>query len=200
MQASTSEKIVTYSALCISVCALVVSVFEVYNQRLQSKADVWPRIQLALTTNYGYTLSELPGQPLRYDTLPNFSYAFLATNEGVGPALIEDAFLWIDEQPVARWPDFFERLGIDTVNSLSRSRTRDRALAPGKELTFFSVTEPNVVQALRDQQHRISIAMCYASVYGEHWYTRRDLLAASDIEYAECDRCPWPDSLALRAD
>lgn len=196
MQASTSEKIVTYSALALSLCAFVISLIEVYTMRQQTKTAVWPRIQLTTTSTYEVQLNPETGDTLGVD----LSYTFLATNVGLGPTLIEDFYLWLDGVPVRSWQQLFQKLGTPAPGRQSRTRTRDRTLLPGQDIVVFTFSGPQGYDSIQVAESRIDIGTCYASVYGDRWYTRRNLLATSEIEYVECDRCPWPDSLALRAD
>ena len=67
----TSEKILTFTAIFISILALVVSILQTRIMQKQSKAAVWPSLS--------------NGQGLGPDY-----YRYSISNDGVGPAIVKD--------------------------------------------------------------------------------------------------------------
>ena len=142
-------------AILISVAAMVVSIVEVAAVRDQQKAEVWPFIQVGPLYN-----SE--------------GFALMASNKGVGPALVERLVLSVDGKPV----DDLDQLIIDTVGaenafSYDLYGTRDvtdEVLAPGESAALFRVPWETRTRLLVDRLGgRFEIDICYCSIHEDCW-------------------------------
>lgn len=89
-----ADRIVAFTAILISVCALVVSFYEVRIMRTQQEASVWPFVLIGQNYN-----SE--------------GFAITAMNKGIGPAKIESLILRVDGEPL----DSLNQLFVKTVGA-----------------------------------------------------------------------------------
>jgi hypothetical protein len=195
MQASTSEKIVAYVAIVLSVCAVGISLAEVWTMRRQSKAEVWTYIHLGW-------VADTPGfsSPLQENWKIDENkggFALLLPNQGVGPGIVENMFLWVDGKPVKNWPDAFAAIGLRKQTLFSNSRVRNRVLPPGDSKVAFITQDSAAALAFVKQRARIELGLCFRSVYGDRWFQKRDM-TDTYLQYQACDECPWPDSLSMQ--
>lgn len=75
-----ADRIVAFAAIVISLCALIVSFYEVRIMRTQQKSSVWPYVQID-----------------QYYNAERF--ALNAVNKGVGPTMIKSVILKVDGKP-----------------------------------------------------------------------------------------------------
>jgi len=75
-------------ALLVSIFALVVSLFEFGELRRQTRAEIWPYIEVG---------SHFNGE----------GYTVLAANKGAGPARVHYAVLTVDGKAVSRALEYF---------------------------------------------------------------------------------------------
>jgi hypothetical protein len=145
----TPEMITAMTAVMIGLAAIAVSLYETTLIRQQLKGSAWPNVE------GGFSYNE-----------QGFSY-FL-TNSGVGPARIRYAEVTVDGNPVRDWQEFFERLGLD-VNRYVTSYFARGALPPGTVHEILVLGPEQPVEALYQLQDRITISVCYCSVYDDCW-------------------------------
>lgn len=99
----SSDKIIAISASITAIIALVVAVLEVRTQQEFQKLSVEPYIELGNTG----------GDSIGY-------YAFLLTNNGLGPAIVKSGEYSVDGVPVANWE---EAVSLSTGNEPPYSNT-----------------------------------------------------------------------------
>lgn len=180
------DKLVGYSAISISLIALVVSVVQVQVMLRQERAAVWPRIQLGMSNSNNPQFDE-KGKV----TSIRKTASFTMYNSGVGPALIQGVFVRYRNKPILRWRALFSAVGNDTLlQPNSQARVRDISLIAGEERVFFATEEGTVADTLAKTSREIEIACCYCSVYNDCWLVSRTMDAASAITYTPCDSCP----------
>ena len=90
--------IVAFSALVVSICAVVLSFNEVRLVRSQTEASVWPHLRTGVNVNF---------------TSEGASYVMRVTNSGVGPARIRSFRVLLDGEPVHTWAEVKEALTGD---------------------------------------------------------------------------------------
>src|SRR5258708_3069317 len=88
---SEPEMLVGFAAILISVCAVAVGAYEAYLQRKHDRAQVWPHLELTLT-------SAPTGAALQ------------VINAGIGPAVVRSVNLLVDGRPTSGWPEVFTGL------------------------------------------------------------------------------------------
>lgn len=143
------EKIVAYSALILSLCAIVIAVYEVSLLEEQKHAAVWPRVFSARNTSAD-------------------NFQVVIKNAGVGPAQILSVEVRIDGEPMFTWLDAVEQVVGDRAFPLSRSTVTNRVLTAGETIYPMGVTGEvaNMLSANRD---RLKLKVCYCSIYDRCW-------------------------------
>lgn len=166
-------------ASLIGFCALCVAGYAAYMQRQQVRAVVWPILEFG--SNNG---------PVR----------LTLDNKGLGPAIIKNAIVRVDKQPVKNWLEAMNKiLGPSEDHHFEESDMTGRVLAAGEELAIFTPHDANnnplnfdksnpLWVALNKERFRISVEICYCSTLGECWTLRADGLTPS--ETTECRSCP----------
>lgn len=160
------NSIATIGAVILSIVAISISVLEVTTMRTQQKSAVWPYLQI----NSSYT---------------DGKYQILLENKGVGPALIKNLALFVDDEPAYEFDKIISDLvGLENAfsydvyqvsnpaNSVISSREKVRMFSVplrnnDKENTEFT---PGVIFAQQANQ-RFNIAICYCSIHEDCWKT-----------------------------
>ena len=147
--------VVSLVALGLSISALLVSVFEVSAIREEQKIQVWPYV----------------------DVFVNYSaegFALNIKNKGIGPARIRTVEIALDGEPITD----LDQLIVDTIGpedafsyDLYRSSNPSRdVMSPDETVVLFAVPWEERTRRLSEAwSGRISIAVCYCSVYDECW-------------------------------
>jgi hypothetical protein len=159
----------------VAVAALLVSALTagtlIYQTRVignQYAATIWP--YLALTSTYG-----LNGEKIEL------------VNEGLGPALIDSAELFVDGKPSSTWGPYLEALFNEPEfrNVILRARSQ-QALAqqmtastetigpsstirPGASQMLLSFSYKQTLPISVLQRHQLTFTICYCSLNGSCW-------------------------------
>ncbi len=150
------EMVVAGSAVFISVCALVVSIYEAKIMREQQYASAWPYL------NHGPKYIYQKG--LLYDV----------ENVGLGPALIQDVSIKIGEKEVEGPQALVEELldiSLDTL-PIGYFTLEGTVLAPGDKVSLLQVIDLDLAQRFREMEERYQIEICYCSIYEDCWSIR----------------------------
>lgn len=144
-----------FTAILISVCALVVSFYEVRIMRTQQEASVWP--YLLLGQNYN---SE--------------GFAITAMNKGIGPAKIESLILRVDGEPLDTLNQLFvETVGLEhkfNYNNYSVNGINETVLEPGYDKHLLRLPWIPDTYKFVDQLERVEIEVIYSSILGQCWW------------------------------
>lgn len=155
--------ITALSAVLIGLSAIAVSVYETSLIRAQQKGSAWPYVEIG----YGYD-----GADFRYGLY----------NTGVGPARIGYAVVRVDGVPVSDWRQFFQNLGVNVERYNTSFMTRVVAAAGSVEA--LRVSDPDIARQLFELQPRVSLEVCYCSVYDDCW---EKLIGAEAIPVRSCN-------------
>ena len=166
--------LISVAALALSVLALFVSVLEVSAMRDEQRIQVWPYVEV--NTRYNAD-----------------GYAVIATNKGIGPARIRTAELTFDGEPVESLDELIVRtLGEEDAFSYELYRANDPArsvMSADESAQLFAVPWEDRTRRLTQIWHdRISVTLCYCSVYDECW---QSTLNGGEPEPVE--NCPSED-------
>ena len=152
------DYIVSMSAVLISVCAFSVSYYQTQFLKKQTEimqeqmhASVWPR--LFITKNIG-----------------NNSLELIVQNDGVGPAIVKSVEFCVDGIPCNDWTDVLSKL-IKVKDSLvmERSFINNRTIPQGNQIRMIRITNKEHIKLILDNYNRISLEICYSSIYKKHW-------------------------------
>lgn len=160
-----------FTAMVLSLCALLVSVLEVSSIRREQRVGVWPYVDVSSRYNAeGFSIS--------------------ATNKGIGPARVRTVALKLDGKPVADLDTMIlDVLGPEEAFSYDVYTTSNPAgnvLSPDEAANLFSVPWTNATRRLvEDMVGEFSIEVCYCSVYDDCWLA--ELNAGDPAEISTCD-------------
>ncbi len=147
--------LISVAALALSLLALFVSVLEVSAMRDEQRIQVWPYVEVS--TRYSAE-----------------GYAVIATNKGIGPARIRTAELTFDGERVESLDELIvNTLGEDDAFSYELYRASDPSrsvMSADESAQLFAVPWEDRTRRLTEIWHgRISVTLCYCSVYDECW-------------------------------
>jgi hypothetical protein len=177
------------SALILSVTSIVIAMENDRAMQRLVTANSWPYVQLL----HGNALAG--AHELHFDV----------TNVGIGPAMIEKLVVSYEGQPVrdayelltrccgpeSSWGD--HDLEINTVSA--------RVLPARETIYFLKVPQQDsnldLWRKLDAGRFKIGMAVCYSSVFGEHWITTLGEARARGVK--SCDALPGAPYLAGRS-
>ena len=164
------NSIATIGAVILSIVAISISVLEVSTMRTHQRASVWPYLEISQSYNQDM-------------------FSITLRNKGVGPALIKDFALLLDEEPAYELDQLIiEVAGEANAFSYDIYRTSNPSngvISPREAVNLLSfpiTSETNVF--LNNAQGRVDIRACYCSIHDQCWSTR---LSAN--EPTEVDAC-----------
>lgn len=144
------EMIIAMSALFISIITAGVSIYSAATDRAYAKASVWPRLEIFRS----------------FSNKAN-SFEYGVTNNGTGPALIKYAKVTYDNKVIKTWRD------IANFKNITQSHTGTRILPSQGVITPLKYKGENT-KLFFDADKKISITLCYCSIYDECWLTDRE--------------------------
>ncbi len=156
----TASMLAAMAAGVVSISALGVSIYEAYLMREQQQAAVMPILEA-----WSY-ISESDG------------FGVNVANKGIGPARVMSVTVRLDGEPVRSWRVLYgELLGRD-VPSFAMSMITGNVMAPGEIVTALSFEASADAVELWRGSDRVSLAICYCSVFEQCWlYLLEDLQA-----------------------
>ncbi len=165
----------------VGALALATSTYNVYLQRQQVRAQVWPHV--LVRTDFSNAL-----------------FTITLINRGVGPAEVGRVRVTVDgkraddwfgaEKMILRRPDFdVWSAGVEPVEG--------QVLSPGEELLTLKVGNARDAREMFANMDRLSTEVCYCSTLGECWiYSEKSALDPSTT--TSVASCP-PDPVPFRA-
>ncbi|MEO7086213.1 MAG: hypothetical protein ABI442_07780 [Gemmatimonadaceae bacterium] len=144
------ESFIALAALIVSLSAVVVGIYEASLQRTHDRAEVWPHVELSTYTS------------------PQ-SVSVGVENTGIGPAIIHYTVVSVDGKPAANWHDVLKASLGDAPAQFNTSTVADRSMRAGDKSTLIELPTSVLRPGFLRQAARISIALCYSSVFGDSW-------------------------------
>jgi hypothetical protein len=149
-----TDRIMSVSAIIAAIAAVLVAVYETRINREYQRISVWPRLQ--------QSNSFVPGEP----------YLRTVSNVGVGPALIRSVQVSVDGVPRRRWGEIIRSLvGKPVPGHVYSSLNAGAVVLPSKDITVLRIPAGEEARLFAEQTDtaRLSIQICYSSLYGESW-------------------------------
>lgn len=198
------DSIIAVSALLISCLAVVTSVYQTWVFRDQTRvihdqyaATIWPYININDTTNVKGT------GPTAKASLIEVSL----TNNGLGPALIRDAQLFVDERPVSEWNDLRDllahvqqRTGGKVTHAQMAAIDASMTIRPGDSREVFSVSLSPGVPVQQFLGHNARIDLCYCSLNGQCWNLRYKIAQGNHAFPSPSSHCETTHSIQSSSD
>jgi len=166
-------------ATFIALLAVCVSGYTAYMQRQQVRAAVWPILQ--------------------FDSSNAPDIHFTLANKGVGPALIRNVIVKVDNQPVKNWDEAMKKLLGPGEHLFSESDMNGYVLAPNESITVVTLHDANnnplvfdksnpLWTTMNKERFRVTAEICYCSTLGECWTLRAGGLTPGTT--TEARHCP----------
>ncbi len=166
-------------ATFIALLAVCVSGYTAYMQRQQVRAAVWPILQ--------------------FDSSNAPDIHFTLANKGVGPALIQNVIVKVDNQPVKNWDEAMKKLLGSGEHLFSESDMNGYVLAPNESITVVTLHDANnnplvfdksnpLWVTMNKERFRVTAEICYRSTLGECWTLRAGGLTPGTT--TEIHHCP----------
>ncbi|MFK7936158.1 MAG: hypothetical protein AB8G22_21770 [Saprospiraceae bacterium] len=149
----TFQNIGTLLALCISILALLVSVYEANILKSQQKAMVWP--YLKVNPSYG---SE--------------GFSLIAVNNGTGPALVKSIELTYDGKQFKTYDELLDYIKPDRKVSYGQLRMRNlnnTVMRAGEVREVFHMAWTAETREMVESASEIEFKIQYASVLNDYW-------------------------------
>ena len=149
-----TDRIMAVSAIIVAAASLTVAVYEARINREYQKISVWPYVT--------QSNAMVPGEP----------YTRIVSNLGVGPALIKSVQVRVDGTPRRDWADVSRALTGKAIPDLVYfSLHGGSVLLPDKTVTVVKIPPGDAALQFWEQAQteRLSIRICYCSLYGDCW-------------------------------
>ncbi len=161
-----SEMIIAALAMLISMLTLFVYVYQSTLMKQLQKMSVWPYLSFGPSWGIDY-------------------FRLTLINKGTGPAILKDVEITVDGQPT----DGVEKIVIGVLDTV-RANFSYSSLWPGQvimtreSLHLVNTDEPHLIDLLLRalMMDRISIRICYSSVYGDTWISESMTVTESSCE------------------
>ncbi len=179
------ETVGSIAAIVIGACALFVAWDQAQIMRKQQHASVIPAVSIAS----GFS-----------SDAESFVMTVTVNNDGIGPARIESAALYVDGAPVRDWPDLRDRFLPPALHQGFQSNLTSAIglLAAGAQSTAIQFSWP------RNEQNRIGfealkaraftadanknyMTVCYCSVFDKCWITGSERNSARPTKVKKCN-------------
>jgi hypothetical protein len=173
-------------ATLVGFLALCVSGYTAYIQRQQVRGAVWPILQFDSSNG-----------PIR----------FTLANKGVGPAIIKDVIVKVDDQPVNNWSEVLEKILGPGYHSGESSDMRSRVFSAGESANVFTPHDDarNPVafdksnplwEKLDTGRSRVTVELCYCSTLDECWMLRSGGTIRNTT--TSIRQCPGPSAITFQ--
>jgi hypothetical protein len=173
-------------ATLVGFLALCVSGYTAWVQRQQVRAAVWPILEF-----------ESGNGPIH----------FTLANKGVGPAIIKNVIVKVDDQPVKNWAEVLEKILGPGYHPGEESDMSGRVFSAGESMNVFtphddannpiSFDKSNPLWAkLNKGRDRVTVEICYSSTLGECWTLRGGATTPSTTTATR--RCPTRSAISFR--
>ena len=164
------ETFIAFAALVVSVSAVVVGLYEAALQRRHDRAEVWPRVEIS-------TFVVPQGAALRLD------------NTGIGPALVKSITVTVDGKMQRNWDEALTVLFGHAPPAHSSSTVTEHALRAGDQVTIVGIGKADLPPNFWQWVSRVSVRVCYSSVFGESWIVTDDHLGGNS-KWETVEHCP----------
>jgi len=176
----------TVIATFIALLAVSVAGYTAYMQRQQVRAAVWPILEF-----------DSANGPIR----------FTLANKGVGPAIIRNVIVKVDDQPVRNWNEVLEKLLGPGKHSGEEADMSGHVFAADESVNVFTPHGPDgnplafdksnpLWVKLNTGRNRVTVEICYSSTLGECWTLRAG--GSTPSITTSTRRCPTSSAVSFQ--
>ncbi len=150
------EMITALSAVFIGVVALIIGAYQAKVASDQRAATVWPYLEVG-----------------RY-SIQGKEYGFMVHNKGVGPAIIKQMEVTVDDVPYQGWSSAFRAMIEENINISSiYSSTNKSVIAVQEMRKLVDITDVDVIRKIQAAPDNIQVSICYCSIFEDCWLAGR---------------------------
>jgi hypothetical protein len=173
-------------ATFVGFLALCVSGYTAWVQRQQVRAAVWPILEFGSS---------------------NGPIQFTLANKGVGPAIIRNVIVKVDDQPVKNWNEVLEKILGPGKHPGEESDMSGHVFSAGESMNVFTPHDSNDNPLMFDRSNplwvqmnkerfRVRVEICYSSTLGECWILRAG--GQTPGTTTPTRRCPTPSAVSFQ--
>jgi hypothetical protein len=151
---NTTDRVTSLCAIVAAIAAVMVAAYEARINREYQRISVWPRLQ--------QSNSFVPSEP----------YLRTVSNVGVGPALLRSVQVSVDGVLCRTWAEVIQAMiGRPVSGHIYSSLNAGAVLLPDKPVNALQLAPGEDARKFwkEAQGKRLSIRICYSSLYDEHW-------------------------------
>lgn len=144
------DAIAAIIAALIGLLAIIVSGYTAWNVRQQTRAQVWPHLEIAWSDS---------------------RQSLLALNPGVGPAITRSVVVRVDGKPQPDWSHVLKALGLakDQIK-LQQSTLNGFVLSPGETYKFLVIPDRTPYEKFSSVAHKkMGLQVCFCSTLDDCW-------------------------------
>jgi hypothetical protein len=153
-----SGMMVAFSAIFVSIATLFVYLYQARIMQNQLHTSVWPYVEWLYSNG-------------------NNQFIITVQNKGIGPAIIRDVTLKLDDAEMGSNSDLFKTLLGHTNFEFVNSTVAGRVILPGESIEMVHVYDSVAARAIDslllwdNSKHKLTFELCYCSVYDDCWKT-----------------------------
>lgn len=147
------EMMVGFSALVVSLVAVIVSLYSASIDRDFARASLWPRVDIARSFS-------------------NQNYQYVLLNNGTGPALLKYAKVGYKGRYYSTWYELLSANGYP-LQTFSQSHISTIVLPANNKTEAIKTKDTKLIDGLTKLDDELTIEICYCSVYDECWIATR---------------------------
>lgn len=156
-------------AALIGLLAIFISGYTAWNVRQQTRAQVWPYLQMGESD---YLPSDLAKGG---DPIVSHGGTLEALNKGVGPAIVRSVEVLVDGNPQPGWHHVFKALGYRSDPAFEVSSFDHTVLSPSNNLNFLTIYGQKAWLRFKSKfVKNVVIRTCYCSTLGDCWTSTLD--------------------------
>ena len=148
-----ADRWISLAAIVIALSALVLSIWQGILTRNHNRISVRPLVTISGAVNENGSGWKLG-------------------NAGLGPAIVKWFKVTVDDKPMHNWREFAKELDMpdpDTFDFYYWVPSPSTVIYPQEPKNLFWVTPGPADRILRKNAKKITIHLCYCSLYGECW-------------------------------
>lgn len=167
------ETFVAVAALIVSISAVAVGIYEAALQRKHDRAEVWPHLEISTFTS------------------PHVASVRLENN-GIGPAVVQSVIVRVDGKPMHTWAEAVQTLIGRPMSRFDNATAAQRGIRAGDNVPLIVLPTDSLPPGFWDYVKRVSIKVCYTSVFDEAWLLSDDSLGSGSTWQSVAKCAPQP--------
>lgn len=149
-----TDTILSLSAIFVSICALIISVYEFRVMKVQQQAAVWVYVDIGFSYN-------------------SKGIEVYAVNNGVGPTIIKSMQVSYKNKYFENWQeifDYFLKKGHSLNYSIYKvNEVNEQVLPPKKKVTLLFLPWNKDTKAIQKHLFKLKLKIQYANILEECW-------------------------------